>query len=209
MLRYNALLNVRHNLLEHSVVVLLRPVADGPAMDGLLRQASPDGRCRLEFRYQVVRIWELSVDELAAGIGMIRLAALVVPSVGDLPAIVDHMQAEFARHPTRHEGEIWAALYLLIGDRFEDEAQAQNLLEGARGMNDSVTYQAIPREGRLEGQLEEARMMLVRLGTEKFQEPEGLILRRIEAIDDLEGLETLEIRVLHASSWGELLADAT
>ena len=55
----------------------------------------------------MVRVWQESPETLAAGLGTIPLAALAVPSTDDLPALVDRMKAEFARHPTPDEGEIW------------------------------------------------------------------------------------------------------
>ncbi len=51
-------------------------------------------------------------------------AALTVPSAEALPAIIDRMKAEFAAHPTPDEGEIWIALYFLIGRHFHDKALA-------------------------------------------------------------------------------------
>lgn len=76
LLRYNVMLNVRHEVPVHSVVVLLFPESDGPAISGQYEQASPDGRCRIGFDYQVVRVWQESLDSLAAGIGTIPLVVL-------------------------------------------------------------------------------------------------------------------------------------
>jgi predicted transposase YdaD len=211
LLRYNALLNVRHDLPVHSVAVLLFPEADGPAIDGVLRQASPDGRCRLELHYQVTRIWEASAEELAAGLGTVPLAALVLPSPEDLPPLVDRLKAAFALHPTPDEGEIWTALYILIGRRFRDDALADRLLRGIRAMQDSVTYQKIvgegERKGRIEGQLDEARVLLLRLGARRFSEPDPTIRQRIGELADLERLERMIEQVLTAGGWDELIAE--
>jgi hypothetical protein len=49
--RSSSLLNLRHDLPVHSVAILLHSDADGPALTGVLRQQSPDARCRLEFHY--------------------------------------------------------------------------------------------------------------------------------------------------------------
>ena len=227
LLRYNALLNVRHDLPVHSVAVLLFPEADGPALDGVLRQRSPDGRCRLEFHYQVVRIWEASPAELTAGLGTVPLAALVVPSADDLPPLVEHLKATFALHPASDEGEIWTALYILIGRHFRDKALADRLLRGTQAMEDSVTYQQIVSEGvrkgltkgrteglteglakgRTEGLLEEARAILLQLGVRKFQTTDDEARLHIEALTDLARLEQLTYRVLTANNWSELLND--
>jgi hypothetical protein len=207
LLRYNALLNVRHDVPVHSVAVLLFPEADGPAVDGVLRQASPDGRCRLEFHYQVTRIWESSAEELAAGLGTVPLAALVLPSPDDLPPLVDRLKAAFALHPTPDEGEIWTALYILIGRRFRDDALADRLLRGIRAMQDSVTYQKIVGEGERKGQLNEARALLLRLGVRRFAEPDPAVRQRIGELGDLELLERMIERVLTAGGWDELIAE--
>lgn len=210
LLRYNVLLRVRHGVPVHSVAVLLFPEADGPSMSGRLVQESPDARCGVDFRYQVTRVWREAPDDLAAGLGTIALAALAVPSAEALPAIVERMKADFATHATRDEGEIWTALYLLIGRHFRDKALADRLLKGIQAMEDSVTYQAIVEkgrlEGRLEGKIEAEHAALLRLGTAKFQAPSETIRQRIEAMTDLEDLERLLVRVLFASSWDDLMA---
>ena len=76
-------------------------------------------------------------------------------------------------------------------------------------LEDSVTYQEIIRRGRAPGRLEEARVMLIQLGTAKFQEPDEAVRRQVEAITDLPRLERLHVRALFASSWDELPADET
>lgn len=58
LLRYNALLRVRHGLPVLSAVVLLLPDADGPAMSGRYAEEWPDGRGRVELTYPVVRVWQ-------------------------------------------------------------------------------------------------------------------------------------------------------
>jgi len=76
-------------------------------------------------------------------------------------------------------------------------------------LEDSVTYQEIIRRGRVQGRLEEACVILIQLGTAKFQEPDEAGRRQVEAITDLPRLERLHVPALYASSWDELLADET
>ena len=72
-LQYNVLLHRRHGLPVQSVVLLLRPEADGPEMTGLVQHRLPDGRRYLEFDYEVVRVWQKPVDAvLAGGLGTLR-----------------------------------------------------------------------------------------------------------------------------------------
>jgi predicted transposase YdaD len=215
LLRYNVLLNVRHDVPVHSVAVLLFPEADGPAMNGRLAQESPDGRCGIDFRYQVSRIWQEPPETLASGIGTIALATLATPSADDMPALIDRMKAEFTAHPTREEGEIWSGLYFLIGRHFKDKELADRLLKGIQAMEDSVTYQAVIekgrikglQEGRVEGRIEADHATLLRLGTAKFQAPPESVRQRILAITDPETLEQLQVRLLFASSWDDLMAE--
>jgi hypothetical protein len=72
-------------------------------------------------------------------------------------------------------------------------------------MKESVTYQAILREGRAEGKIEEARNMLVLQGRSRFGEPPPEAVNALNALTDLGRLEELGVRLLHASSWRELL----
>lgn len=173
------------------------------------------------FDYQVVRVWEESPEILASGLGTIPLAALAVPSEEHLPALVERMKVEFARHPTRDEGEIWVSLYLLIGGHFRDKALANRLLKGIQAMRDSVTYQAILEEGMEKGlergreeglelgQIQLAHKTLLRQGARRFQEPSEEVRQRIEAIANLEQLQTLLDRVIEVPSWEELFTDTS
>jgi hypothetical protein len=71
--RYNVLLQGRHGLPVQSIAVLLRPEADGPGLTGLLEHRLPGGWLYHQFRYKVVRIWELPLEEvMAAGVGTCR-----------------------------------------------------------------------------------------------------------------------------------------
>jgi hypothetical protein len=58
------------------------------------------------------------------------------------------------------------------------------------------------------GRAEEARTILIRLGTRKFGTPAEEVEARITAMVDLENLEDLIDRVFEVASWDELLAAA-
>ncbi len=74
-------------------------------------------------------------------------------------------------------------------------------------MRESTTYQAILREGRIEGSVAGAQQMLLRQGTKRFGPPEAATVGAIEAIGDLESLECLGEQVLETDlrSWHDLL----
>lgn len=77
-------------------------------------------------------------------------------------------------------------------------------------MKKSVMYQAIVRAafilGFAQGQLSEARKVLLRLGQSQFQkEAPPHVQSQVEAMQDLDRLEQLILRVTQARSWHELL----
>jgi hypothetical protein len=61
-------------------------------------------------------------------------------------------------------------------------------------------------EGKLEGQTMTARRLLVSLGKNKFGSADSVIEAAVDAIADVDRLERMANRVLHASSWTEILA---
>jgi predicted transposase YdaD len=81
-------------------------------------------------------------------------------------------------------------------------------------MRESVTYQAILREGRqegiivgrIEGRLDAARRILLRQGTKRFGVPDATTVATIEAIEDLGRLETMVDRLVDGQiqSWDDL-----
>ena len=74
-------------------------------------------------------------------------------------------------------------------------------------MRDSLTYQAILEEGRAEGRVDEARELLLELGTGRFGSPDARTHATLSAIGDRTRLHVLAARLLTASTWSELLAD--
>ena len=69
-------------------------------------------------------------------------------------------------------------------------------------MRESVTHQTIREEGRAQ----EARELLLDLGTEKLGRPDPATAATIEAVDDLAALHRMGRAVLRANSWQELPA---
>jgi hypothetical protein len=91
---------------------------------------------------------------------------------------------------------------------------ARTLLQGVTRMRESSTYQAILAEGRVEGRAEgethgqilATQRAVIRFGSHKFGAPDEAIVRRLEGLDDLAVLESLEDRIFTTQSWQELLA---
>lgn len=210
LLRYNALLAHRHELPVASVAVLLQPSANATALTGVLPSRAPVG-AGWEFRYDVLRVWERPAAEFLTGpLGLLPLAPIADVSEAELPGVVGAMKARLDHEASVALGErLWTASYFLMGLRF-GEALIHNLLSGVMQMENSTTYQAVLRrgaaEGRLQGELTEARNMLLLLGRDKFGEPGPADAATIDAISDKTRLEALARRVLIASSWDDLLA---
>jgi predicted transposase YdaD len=218
MLRYNVLLKSRHGLPVRSVVILLRPKADGPEMTGVVRHTLADEQY-LEFNYRVVRIWQKPVEEiLGGGVGTLPLAPLAAVNEPELPAVIRRMKDRVrAEAPPSEEATLWTATYVLMGLRY-DQALAGELLRGVRAMEESVTYQEIIKkgeakgraegkaEGKAEGLAEEAQRILLRMGTKAFGDPDPATKAAIAGTFYHERLEELIDRVGEVKSWQELLA---
>lgn len=216
---YNSLIGWRHGFPVRSLAVLLRPAAEGPELTGVVERGFAGEPPYLVFRYQIVRIWQLRVETfLNGGLGLVPLAPLGAVTEAELPGVIRRMQQRIDREAGPDEaGTLWTAADVLMGLRYSRELVG-DLLRGVRGMKESVTYQAIVEEGvekgrlegklegRLEGRLEEARQTLLDLGAERLRMPSEDVESAVRRITDLEQLRRLRRRLLHVSTWEELLA---
>jgi predicted transposase YdaD len=207
---YNALLEERHGLPVHSVVVLLRPQADLRSITGQYERLFPGvAEPYLTFRYQVIRVWQLPAEQLlAGGLGTLPLAPIGAVTEAELPGVIERLKEKLAAPRYRKAaGALWTAVDVLMGLRYE-RALIEQLLLGVRGMKESVTYQAIVEEGVAKGELRGARRILLLSGEEQFGAPPAPRARAtIEAINSLEQLDQLTRRMRRVGSWEELLAD--
>jgi predicted transposase YdaD len=205
--RYNILVRCRHQLPVQSVIVLLRRQADSSGLSGKFEDHLPSGFLYHDFRYNVVRVWELPPKKILSGnIATLPLAPIARVSPTELRTVIKRMEKRFDTEADPHEiPDLWAATYVLMGLVYPDD-YARTLLEGVRKMKESSTYRAILREGKAEGKVEEAKRILMRQGRIKFGQPKAAVKSRIEAIGDLVRLELLTDRVLDAESWDDLIA---
>lgn len=108
--------------------------------------------------------------------------------------------------------DLWAATYVLLGLRYSGDV-ARVLLQRMVSMKESVTYQAIVEEGRVEGlakgraegAVDEAKRLLFLGGETRFGSPPPEIAMMIHGIGDLPCLEAMYRRLFQAQSWDELL----
>jgi hypothetical protein len=213
VLVYNALLHRQYRVPVHSIVVLLRPKAAHANLDGTVAYTARPGRGKMDFGYEVIRLWDIPAEQLLAGdLGLLPLAPL-----GKLPddvAVTDGLASVIQRLIERLEREapldqarrLLTAAYVLTGLRIPDKAAARQLFQGVRAMRESVTYMAILDEGRDEGRIDEAKKIILRLGRELFGPPDEATAATLAAIEDLERLEFLSDQLLKVKSWQELLA---
>jgi len=199
---HSTLLAHRHELPVRSVLVLLRPEADGSVMTGTYEQACPGDDPYLTFHYRVIRLWQISPDDLMrGGPGLWPLAPVAKVTEAELPAVVHGIKQRIRREvPEAKAAEMLASAYVLMGLRY-DEAVIASLEEEVIKMEESITYQKIKGLGRLE----EARRIILRLGKNRFGRSSRKAAQAIEAISDVAILEALTDRVLEVDSWEELL----
>jgi predicted transposase YdaD len=174
---YNSVFEYRHQRVVLSVVVLLRRAADSPQWNGLLQRGFPGETPISTLRYEVIRVWELSVEQLlASGIGTLALAPISNVREGEVRRVIRRMKERLSEPKAPlHAADVWAAAYVLLGLRYSD-AFAYALFEEVLGMQESATYRAIARR---EG-AKEARRMLLLQGEAKFGPPDDAARATIE-----------------------------
>ena len=212
-LRYAVLAYERHRLPVLSLIVLMRREADFPGLNGTLSfQALNEGS--LDFRYRVVRLWELPAEwALEGGLGTVPLTPLTRDAPADLGDMYRRMDLRLEGIETPTWDNLWLTTYILMGVRYPEEL-CRPALGRVRSMKDSVSYQTIFREVREEslnegvekGRAQEARRMVLRQGERRYGSPSEAVRLAFEALS-LSRLEELGLRLLDAESWDELLAE--
>jgi hypothetical protein len=203
---YNTLLRHRHGQRVRTVLVLLRPSADSPQWDGIYQDRFSGEPPYVEFRYRVVRPWQMLAETfLTGGLGTLPLALLSdVPEPG-LPDVLRRMDQRLAREVSREQAAvIWTTSYVLTGLRLAPQALA-DLFQGVAFMSiveDSSAFELLLAEGARR----ELRKTLLRQGRKRFGAPEAGVETALQAITDLPRLERMSERLLDVTTWAELLA---
>jgi len=209
VLVYNALLYRQFNVPVHAIVVLLRPEAAHSNLSGTVAYAARPGRGKMDFGYEVIRLWDTPAEKLLAGdLGLLPLATLGKLS-GDvsipeglayvIQRLIERLQRDAQPDQARR---LLTAAYVLTGLRMPNRTAALQLFKGVRAMRESVTYMAIIEEGAIE----EARKIILRLGRKLFGPPDETTTAALTATEDLERLEFLSEQILDVKSWQELMA---
>ena len=226
LFHYNASALYKTGLPVVSTVFLLHKESNSPQITGAFDVSDMSGNVYVSFRYNVVRVWQLDVDELlAGGVSTLPFAPIANVRPTELPRIIKAMRARIAREATSdtEEGELWTATKVLMGLRYNEAFHSQ-LLKGIYQMRESNAYQQILSEGRTEGltigrtegltigrtegQLEEARRILLRQGVRRLGIAPSEIEARVRSIASLTVLEALLDRVHDVETWDDLLTAA-
>jgi hypothetical protein len=215
VLAYNVLLHRQYGIPVHSILVLLRRQATHRNVTGQVGYAARPGRGRMDFGYEVVRLWEWPVEKLLTGpLGTLPLAVL-----GELPAdvkLADGLRGVVERLLQRlsseaEEGErkrLLTSAFVLSGLRVE-QAQAVEVFKGVQAMRESTTYMMILEEG-IEKGIEKGReqathKLILSLGLKLHGKPTAAVRKKLEAITDLARLERIHDRLVDAKGWADLL----
>lgn len=203
-LLYSVLAERRFQLPIYTVVVLLHPQAQASSLTGSLVRCHPDGTTYLTFQYLVLRVWEMSAEELfTGGFGTLSIALLTDEAADNLAAALSRFNSRVESEivePSRRERARMAA-YILMGLRYDD-ALLDHLFHEATKMKESSTYQKILREGKQEGM----RLSILMMGEQRFGAAMPSQQAILESIVDFERLNRINKRVLSATNWDDLLA---
>ena len=185
-----------------SVVFLLRKEADGPAMSGIQTDAS------FEFRFEVVRVWEIDPERLLTGpVSLLPLAAISRVTEQSIPGVIRRMQGRVDTESVDVRA-FWSTTLILLGLNYPAEF-ARVLLAGVTNMQESSTYQSILAEGLEQGlekgRAEGERQLLIVVGRKRLGEPDAASLAALNAITSIETFEALASRLLEVESWQDLL----
>lgn len=208
VLLYNALLHYRYGVPVQSVVVLLRPKADSPPLQGAVRYQARPERGGMEFAFDVVRLWQRPVEAfLEGGVALLPLAVLcqLPPDKSPeeaLPEVLRRIEERLTREATPADAaKLMRMTFVLAGMRVE-KAELKQLFAGVGLMKESFAYDVLIEEGKIQG----VRETVLHQGRKRFGPATEQIETAIAAINDLDRLNYLAERLLDVNSWQELLA---
>ena len=142
-----------------TVIVLLRPAADGTDLTGVFEKSFPGRGPSLVFRYDVIRIWlEPPEKFLTAGLSVLPLAPVSNVAPDQLEAVVTAVAQRLKREADPElMTTLWSATTVLIGLRHKRERiepmieGVRDMILGIRGIEESWVYQDILAKGKAEG----------------------------------------------------------
>jgi predicted transposase YdaD len=199
---YNVSYTVKLDYTVRSVAVLLRPFHGHKLIYGQHKQESA-GDTIHDFKYTVLRVWEMEPEVfLNGGLALLPLAAVAHVNKNQVADVVEQIEKRLEKETKPSEGELLrTALSVLLGLKYKKSFVEQ--IMGKNVLELSSVYQAAIEEGREQGEISQARTMLLRLGRKRLGEPSVKTLAMIEAITEIEKLDQLTERILDIESWSE------
>jgi hypothetical protein len=206
LLLYNAAFHLRYQVPVRSVLILLRTKADASELTGKLAYVC--GGKRVEFEYDVVRMWQQSLEPfLHGGLGLLPLATLCrmpedKPLAEALREVVREIDRRLIQQPDHAQAvRLMTAAFILTGLRVKKEELA-GIYQGVRVMHESTAYDMAVDEGRIDT----SHRVLLRLGRKLLGPPDPATESALRSIQDVERLERMTEAILTAKSWQELLS---
>jgi hypothetical protein len=207
---YNAAAAHRHGVPVRTVLFLLRPEADSPALTGEWVRRPPGGPESV-FRYEAVRLWRWPVESvLSAGIGTLPLATLCDRGGVSPDEVFRRLDGRLsAEAPPGVAEELLTAAAILSG-LLKANPFGEMLRKAVTKMRESTVYQEILAEGEARGEARgkarEARRMLLLAGETHLGPADGSVVSRLDAIADVDRLERMCRRLVKSGSWDDLLS---
>jgi hypothetical protein len=191
----------------HTLTILLRPEAAHANLNGEIRYAPRPGRGRMDFSYEVIRLWQGPAQELlAADLGVAPLAMLGrlpegQPLEDGLATIAQQVVARLASEaPPERAMKLLTEALLLTGLRVRRDVAAR-IFRGVRLMQESDTYLMILDEG----QEKALRKVILVQGEDRFGPPSEAMKTSLANITDLDRLMRLVRQTPKAASWQDIL----
>jgi predicted transposase YdaD len=219
MLRYNVWAGDTYGLPVRSVAYLFRSQVGRGSVGRVYERH--DDQSLLEFRFRVIRLWELPVEPLLTGpMGTLPLAVLSSVDDAAVPAVAERVRRRFdAELPRAEAREMAEVVRVFMGLRWNADDVEAIMGTFADLLEDSTTYQATLRkgearglakgkaEGKAEGAAEALQGMLLAQGEICFGRPTDEVVQRIRAVTDLPQLQAWTTRLLAADGWDALLKE--
>ena len=204
MLQDNVWATKAYGLPVRSVAFLFRRAA-AAGVTGRVHAAAGDDWL-LDFRYNVVRLYDLPAEPLVTGpiatIGLVGVAAVPPADAARVAGRV-RLVSELPLAEAREAAEVLRVFAgLRPGGKFLETIMmtTADLFQAAKSYRETIL------KGRAEGRVEGERLMLLRMGTLRFGPPPAAVADRVAAAT-ADDLDRLADRLLSAAGWDDLLAE--
>ena len=180
VLLYNAALRHRYGVPVRSVVLLLSPNANHRKLSGV--PAAGEGDHRLEFHYEVVRVWQESAETyLKVPIGLLPLGAISkldpeMPTIAAASAVLRRIEERLHQElPHDLASLLMQATGILAGIKF-DYDELSKIARGANVMIESSIFTMYEKLGEVKA----LRRVLVNRGSRRLGQPDEATLARLD-----------------------------